>query len=417
MNDKKYLKFIEQTFIKYAQINTRSDENSQSVPTTTGQVSLAKLIVADLKALGLENVIYDEQDGYVVAALQGNTNESVDPIGFIAHLDTADFAAENIQPQVHANYDGQDVVLNQAKGIMMRVSEFPNLRKYRGQRLITSDGTTLLGVDDKAGIAAIVTALKYLLEHPEIKHGPVSVAFGPDEEIGLGAKRFDISKFNVKFAYTLDNGLPGQLEDETFNAAQAKITIRGTAVHPGDGYGLLVNAATLANRLLSHLPSDEVPELSKERGGFLLVTEVKATIAAAQINIIIRDFEHQQLAKKKLLREIVTQLNQEFTEPRIKLDIKDQYYNIKEVIKQHPYITQLVLETYRQLGLKPIVHPFRGGGTDGNALTEKGIPTPNLFNGGENFHGPFEFVTTEAMLLTSRTVVALLGEHLRQSRA
>ncbi|MFT8407457.1 peptidase T [Liquorilactobacillus nagelii] len=411
-----YQTFIEQLFIKYAKVNTRSDENSQAVPTTPGQVALAKIVLQDLKRIGVEDVVYDPKDSYVVASLPANTTADITPVGFIAHLDTADFPAENVLPQVHENYDGQDLVLNEEKKIVLRVSEFPNLRNYRGQRLITSDGTTLLGVDDKAGIASILTAVKYLLEHPTIKHGPVSFAFGPDEEIGRGAKRFDVSKFKVKFAYTLDNGLPGQLENETFNAAQAKIKIKGTSVHPGNAFGLMVNAITLANQIISLLPADEVPEKSCGHQGFFLVTDFKATIAQADLNIIIRDFDQQKFAaKKELLQQIVTDLNQQFERPRIKLELKDQYFNIGDVIQQHPYITELVLNVYHKLGLKTQIHPFRGG-TDGNFITAKGIPTPNLFNGGENFHGPYEFVTTEAMLTTSKTVVEIIKEHAQNDR-
>lgn len=408
-----YQDFIEKLFIKYAKVNTRSDEKSQAIPTTPGQVELAKIVFQDLKKLGVKDVVYDPQDGYVVASLPANISTATVPIGFIAHLDTADFPAANVQPQVHENYDGQDVVLNKSPEIMLRVSEFPDLKNYRGQRLITSDGTTLLGVDDKAGIASILTAIKYLLEHPAIKHGPVSFAFGPDEEIGRGAKLFDVSKFKVKFAYTLDNGLPGQLEDETFNAAQAKIKIHGTSVHPGNAFGLMVNAVTLANQIVSALPAAEVPEKSRARQGFFLVTEFKATIAQADLNIIIRDFDHQKfIAKKNLLQQLVADLNQQFDRSRIELELKDQYFNIGDVIHQHPYITDLVLAVYQKLGLNIQVHPFRGG-TDGNFLTAKGIPTPNLFNGGENFHGPYEFVTTEAMLITSKTVVEIIKEHLQ----
>ncbi|MFT8447756.1 MAG: peptidase T [Liquorilactobacillus nagelii] len=411
-----YQTFIEQLFIKYAKVNTRSDENSQAVPTTPGQVALAKIVLQDLKRIGVEDVVYDPKDSYVVASLPANTTADITPVGFIAHLDTADFPAENVLPQVHENYDGQDLVLNEEKKIVLRVSEFPNLRNYRGQRLITSDGTTLLGVDDKAGIASILTAVKYLLEHPTIKHGPVSFAFGPDEEIGRGAKRFDVSKFKVKFAYTLDNGLPGQLENETFNAAQAKIKIKGTSVHPGNAFGLMVNAITLANQIISLLPADEVPEKSCGHQGFFLVTDFKATIAQADLNIIIRDFDQQKFAaKKELLQQIVTDLNQQFERPRINLELKDQYFNIGDAIQQHPYITELVLNVYHKLGLKTQIHPFRGG-TDGNFITAKGIPTPNLFNGGENFHGPYEFVTTEAMLTTSKTVVEIIKEHAQNDR-
>ncbi|KRL01497.1 peptidase T [Liquorilactobacillus capillatus] len=417
MLEQRYLEFIEQTFIKYAKVNTRSDENSTSIPTTTGQIKLAQLIRDDLREIGVKNVVYDKNDGYLVVTLPANDIVEAKPIGFIAHLDTADFPAEHIQPQVHPAYDGKDVVLNEAAGIIMRVSDFPNLKNYRGQRLITSDGTTLLGADDKAGIAAAITAIKYLNEHPNIKHGEVRFAFGPDEEIGLGAKRFDVEKFKVAFAYTLDNGLPGQLENETFNAAQAKIVIQGTAVHPGNAYGLMVNAITLANRLVAALPIDEVPEKSKGRDGFFLVTSFSATIAEAKLNIIIRDFDKEAFAnKKKLLQQIVARLNGEFfNEQKVFLKITDQYHNIADTIKQHPYITDLILQVYTKLGLKPVIHPFRGG-TDGNALTEKGIPTPNLFNGGENFHGQYEFVTTEAMLQVSQTILAILAQHYQNNK-
>lgn len=411
-----YLKFIEQAFIKYAKINTRSDENSASIPTTKGQIVLAKVIKDDLSKIGVKNMVYDEKDGYLVATLPANVAVAPKPLGFIAHLDTADFPAENIQPQIHPAYDGGDIILNEENDISLRVSDFPNLKNYRGQHLITSDGTTLLGADDKAGIAAAVTAIKYLNDHPAIKHGEVSFAFGPDEEIGLGAKRFDVEKFKVDFAYTLDNGLPGQLENETFNAAQAKIAIKGTAVHPGNAYGLMINAITLANQLVAALPVDEVPEKSRGREGFFLVTAFSATIAEADLNIIIRDFDKEAFAaKKKLLQQIVDHLNREFDEPRVFLKIQDQYHNIAETLKQHPYITELILQSYAKLGFKTVIHPFRGG-TDGNALTEKGIPTPNLFNGGENFHGQYEFVTTEAMLQVSQTIITILEEHYQNNK-
>ncbi|WP_311408659.1 peptidase T [Liquorilactobacillus uvarum] len=411
-----YLNFIERIFIKYARINTRSDENSNSIPTTKGQIELAKLVEKDLKKIGVKNIVYDERDGYLVATLPANTDIDSRPIGFIAHLDTADFPADNIHPQVHPVYDGRDVVLNKASNVVMRVSDFPNLKNYKGQRLITTDGTTLLGADDKAGIAAAVTAIKFLLEHPDVEHGAVSFAFGPDEEIGLGAKRFDVEKFKVDFAFTLDNGLPGQLENETFNAAQAKIFIKGTAVHPGNAYGLMINAITLANRLVAALPAEEVPERSQNRNGFFLVTSFSATIAAANLNVIIRDFDKNAfINKKKLLKKIVDQLNSEFDEPKIFMETKDQYHNIADAIQQQPYITDLVLQAYSRLGLETVVHPFRGG-TDGNALTEKGIPTPNLFNSGENFHGPYEFVTTQGMLLVAKTIITILEEHYSNSK-
>lgn len=406
--------FLEASFIRYAKINTRSDETSSAVPTTPGQVTLANVIVRDCQALGLHNVVYDDQDGYVVAKLPATTEEKVAPIGFIAHLDTADFESEQVHPQVHPHYDGKDIVLNSAQHVTLSVQEFPHLRHYRGQRLITTDGTTLLGVDDKAGIVEALGAARYLLAHPEIAHGDIYLAFGPDEEIGYGAKRFDITKFPVEFAYTLDNGVPGQLEYETFNAAQAKIDIEGTSVHPGDAYGTMVNAVLLAQQLLAALPAAEVPEKSRGYQGFFLVNHVKASIEHATLTIIIRDFTQAGFAaKKQLLQDQVAQLNQAYGSPRAQLVIRDQYLNIGDTIRQEPYIINLVKKVYRDLGFKLDVRPFRGG-TDGNAITAKGIPTPNLFNGGENFHGQYEFVTTEAMAVTTHTIVALIEEHYRQ---
>ncbi|MFT8824082.1 MAG: peptidase T [Liquorilactobacillus mali] len=397
--------------MEYAKVNTRSDEESKKIPTTSGQVKLAKIIVNDLKRIGVANIVYDQNDGYVVASLSANIKENIDTIGFIAHLDTANFKSENIKPIVHRNYDGNDVVLNAGKKITMSLDEFPNLKNYTGQTLITSDGTTLLGVDDKAGIIEIITAFKYLIAHPDIKHGEIFAAFGPDEEIGYGAKRFDIRKFKASFAYTLDNGLPGQIEDETFNAAQAKIRVKGTSVHPGDAFGTMINATTIANKIITALPENEVPEKSKGRDGFFLVTESNTTVSEAYLNIIIRDFDDKKfLMKKVLLKDIVDKINQKFDYERVTLEMQDQYHNIKTDINKTPYIIDLVKRAYTKLGLKTTVHPFRGG-TDGNAITEKGIPTPNLFNGGENFHGQYEFITVEAMKLTANMVVEIIKEH------
>lgn len=406
--------YIEKLFIDYAKVNTRSDAGSQTVPTTPGQVVLAKQVATDLKKLGVSEVKFDETNGYVTATLPGNASKGISALGFIAHLDTADFPADNIQPQVHPNYDGQDVVLNEAQNIVLKVSEFPNLKKVKGQRLITTDGTTLLGADDKAGVAALFGALEFLLKNPSVKHGPIRIAFGPDEEIGRGAKRFDAAHFGTDFAYTLDNGQPGQFEYETFNASEAKIEIAGTAVHPGDAYGLMVNAVTLGNEIISALPKDEVPEKSKDHDGFILVNHFDGTVAHASIQLIIRDFDTPRFHKNEgVLQKIVDRLNSRFDEQRVMLEITEQYQNIGDEIRKNPYIVNLALDAYRRIGLTPDIQPFRGG-TDGNAITAKGIPTPNLFNGGDNFHGPYEYVTTEAMALTAKTIVAIAQEHVRQ---
>lgn len=405
---------IESLFIKYAKVNTRSDANSQTVPTTVGQVKLAKTVLSDLQDLGIQDAKYEPENSYVLGTLPSNSDKDLSAIGFIAHLDTADFNAENIRPQIHPNYDGQDIVLNAEKHIILSPKEFPLLKKYVGQRVITTDGTTLLGADDKAGVAAIFGMLKYFLTHPEVEHGEVKVAFGPDEEIGRGAKRFPAEEFGTEFAYTLDNGQPGQIEAETFNASEAKIEIRGTAVHPGDAYGLMVNAVTLANEIVSSLPKDEVPENSRDHEGFILVTDLNATVAEAHIELIIREFDtnkyHENL---KLLHDIVDGINARFDSPRVDLQINEQYQNIGDTVKKHPYIVNVALDVYHRLGIKPNITPFRGG-TDGNAITAKGIPTPNLFNGGDNFHGPYEYVSTEAMTKTAQVVAEIVQEHVRQ---
>lgn len=405
---------IESLFIKYAKVNTRSDASSHTVPTTVGQVKLAKMVEKDLQELGIKDAKYEPENSYVLGTLPSNSDKDLSSIGFIAHLDTADFNAENIQPQVHPDYDGGDIVLNAEKKIVLSPKEFPLLKKYVGQRVITTDGTTLLGADDKAGIAAIFGALKYFLTHPEVEHGEIKVAFGPDEEIGRGAKRFPAKEFGTEFAYTLDNGQPGQIEAETFNASEAKIDIQGTAVHPGDAYGLMVNAVTLANKIVSSLPKDEVPEKSRDHQGFILVTDMGATVAEAHINLIVREFDTQKYQRNlELLREIVDQINDRFEAPRVTLKINEQYQNIGDTVKKHPYIVNLALNIYDRLGIKPNITPFRGG-TDGNAITAKGIPTPNLFNGGDNFHGPYEYVSTEAMAKTAQVVAEIVQEHVRE---
>ncbi|GEL16109.1 peptidase T [Pediococcus cellicola] len=406
--------YIERLFLDYVKINTRSDPSSHTVPTTVGQVQLAQQVVTDLNRLGVQEVKYNKHNGYVTATLPSNSKRPISALGFIAHLDTADFSADHVKPQVHPDYDGKDVLLNADKHIVLKVNEFPHLKNFVGQRLITSDGTTLLGADDKAGVAALLGALEYLIQNPKIEHGPIRVAFGPDEEIGRGAKRFDAKGFGTDFAYTLDNGQPGQLEYETFNASEAAIEIEGTAVHPGDAYGLMVNAVTLANDIVSALPKDEVPEKSRNHEGFILVNHFEATVGHASLNLIIRDFDTPKFHQKEaMLKDIVTKINQRFDVPRVSLNLTEQYQNIGDEIRKTPYIVNLALDAYRKIGLTPDIQPFRGG-TDGNAITAKGIPTPNLFNGGDNFHGPYEFVTTEAMALTAKTIVAIVQEHVDQ---
>lgn len=403
-------------FIRYVKVNTRSDAASQTVPTTQGQVVFAKIIEKELVEIGFSDIQYNEKNGFLTAALPATTKEKVPTIGFIAHLDTADYNAENIQPNVFSNYDGQDVVLNKNLGIVMEVEEFPNLKDYIGQTLITTDGTTLLGADDKAGIVEILDAVEYLLAHPEIPHGKVLLAFGPDEEIGRGADRFDAPNFPADFAYTIDSGRVGCFEYETFNAAQAVITIKGTSVHPGTAYGTMVNAIKLGEKIDAQLPKDEVPEKTRGYEGFYLLTKFVGSLDHAELTYIIRDHDKKFFEKRKQeLAKIVSELNETFDKERITIEFLDQYYNMKEIIEKDMTPVELAVKAMGNLGIKADIQPFRGG-TDGSKISFMGIPTPNLFTGGENFHGQYEFITLEAMELASKTIVEIIKENTVKSK-
>lgn len=397
---------ITKRFIRYAKLNTRSDASSHTVPTTRGQIDFAELLAEELPAFGVESITHNRENGFVTAVLKGNPEKTA--VGFIAHLDTADFASEHIQPQVHENYDGQDVVLNKEKDIVMTVAEFPNLTDYVGQTLITTDGTTLLGVDDKAGIVEIFHMLEQIKQWPKEQRGDVWVAFGPDEEIGRGADLFDAANFPVAYAYTIDSGRLGHFEYETFNAAEAKLTIEGTSVHPGTAYGRLVNALKIANAIEQKLPAEDVPERTREREGFYLLNHLNGSIGQAEMTYIIRDHDHELFeARKQALYTIVEEINATLDRPRIAITMHDQYYNMRDIIDKDPRAVDVALEAIRAVGLEPIVSPFRGG-TDGSKISYMGIPTPNIFTGGENFHGQYEFVTEEAMLKVSETLVKIV---------
>lgn len=402
-------KYIQNKFIEYCKVNTRSDEQSTAVPTTAGQVDLLKIIEKELEKLGLENISFSEEDSYLVGKLKKTTKKEVTPVGFVAHVDTADFNAENIKPLVHQNYDGKDIFLKE--GRVLSTSEFPSLKKHLGETLITADGTTLLGADDKAGIAGLLGMLKFLKENPDLEHGDIWVAFGPDEEIGKGAARFNVERFPVEFAYTLDNGDPGDIAFETFNAAAATIDFHGTVVHPGEAYGLMVNAALIASEFIQALPASEVPENSKDFDGYFMVLSNNGNVDHAQIQLIIRDFDTDGFEqKKKLITSTVDKLNKKYGTNRVTFEMHDQYHSPGDLIKEHPYVVNLVLHAYKSLGLEPKVIPFRGG-TDGDFISEKGIPTPNLFNGGANFHGPYEYVTTESMALLAKALIEIAKQH------
>ena len=394
-------------FLTYVKVNTRSDANSQTTPTTVGQVVLAKMIETELHELGLADVHYNEQNGFLTARLPGN-QPAAKSIGLIAHLDTADFSAENIRPQVITNYDGQDVLLNQEQCIVLSVAEFPNLKEYQGETLITTDGTTLLGADDKAGIVEILAAVEYFLAHPEVARGDVWLAFGPDEEIGRGADQFDAPNFPVAFAYTIDSGRVGHFEYETFNAAQAVITIEGTSVHPGTAYGSLVNAIKLGEQLDQSLPQKEVPEQTRGNEGFYLLNKFTGSIEKAELVYIIRDHDQENFqARKQFLEKQVQRLNALADKPRLTITFQDQYYNMKEIIEKDWTPVELAVQAMESCDIEPIITPFRGG-TDGSKISFMGIPTPNLFTGGENFHGQYEFITVESMAKAVQTIIAII---------
>ncbi|GAA3639372.1 peptidase T [Lactobacillus hamsteri] len=402
--------YIKEKFIDYAKMNTRSDEKSEAVPTTPGQVVLLKELVNEIKRLGLMDVSYSDKDAYVVGKIPANSDKKVAAIGFVAHVDTADFNAENIKPQIHEDYDGQDIKLGH--GGTLSADEFPSLKKVIGQTLITASGDTLLGADDKAGIAGLLGMAKYLHDNPDVKHGDIWLAFGPDEEIGKGAARFDVSRFPVEFAYTLDNGNPGDIAYETFNAAAATIKFRGTVVHPGEAYGLMVNASLMANEFINGLPKDFVPEKSKDYQGYILVLSNNGNVDHAEINLIIRDFDTDHYLKmKKLVKDLAEKLNDKYGDNRVTLEMHDQYRSPGDLIKKNPYVVNLVHYAYEKMDLKVHHIPFRGG-TDGDFISEKGIPTPNLFNGGANFHGRYEYVTVENMVLLAKTLTEIVTTHL-----
>ncbi|KRL04323.1 peptidase T [Liquorilactobacillus oeni] len=394
----KYTKLVPR-FIAYAKEETRSDENSQTIPSTRSQVEFGKKIAAQLKGIGLEKVHLSEKSGYVFAVLPSNleSNAEVKKIGFIAHMDTADFNAKDVNPQIVKNYDGKSVIKLGNGHYELNPQEFPNLKDYKGHDLITTDGNTLLGADDKSGVAEIITAVEYLTEHPEIKHGEIEIGIGPDEEIGTGADRFDIADFGAQIAYTVDGGPLGELEYETFNAAQAKLKIKGKNVHPATAKGVMVNALQLAVDFHEQLPSNEVPEKTDGRQGFFHLVQLNGTVDEAELVYIIRDHDRAKFeARKQLFREIAAKMNNAAGQKRLMLDLKDQYYNMRTVIEKDMTVVELAKRAMKNLEIEPVIYPVRGG-TDGSKISFMGLPTPNLFAGGENMHSRFEFVSVQVM--------------------
>lgn len=400
-------------FIKYVKIETRSDETSDTIPSTQSQVEFAKILMEDLYDIGLDEIIYNENNGFVTATLPANIDREVPTVGFIAHMDTADFNSENIDPQFVENYDGEDIVLNEEQEIVLSSTEFPNLKNYVGQTLITTDGTTLLGSDDKSGIVEIMSAVEYLIENPEIEHGRVRLAFGPDEEIGIGADRFDVDHFDADFAYTVDGGPVGELQYESFNAAGAVINIQGQNVHPGTAKNQMVNALTLGMAFNNNLPEDEVPEHTEGREGFFHLTSMTGTVEEATLNYIVRDHNRDKFEERKqMMLDTAEKLNANFDEARVQVDMHDQYYNMGEIIAEDMRPIDVAKQAMEDLDIEPVQEPIRGG-TDGSKISFMGLPTPNLFAGGENFHGRYEYVAVESMETAAnviRTIIERLGK-------
>ena len=394
-------------FLQYVRFDTQSDELTQMTPSTPGQMIFAQHLEQELKELGLSEITLDE-NGYLMASLPATPGyESVPVIGFIAHLDTSpDASGRHVSPRIVKGYDGSDIVLNSEKNIELKPEEFPELNDYLGQDLIVTDGNTLLGADDKAGIAEIVTAVAYLLKHPEIKHGKIRIAFNPDEEIGLGAHKFDVNLFGAQWAYTMDGGAVGELEYENFNAAVARVTFHGRNVHPGSAKHKMINSIRIANQFAIMLPRWETPEHTEGYEGFYHLTSIEGTVEKTVLTYIIRDHDRDRFERrKKELEHLTRKINHEF--PGVaELDIKDQYYNMREKIDPVIHIVEIAEEAMRRAGVTPVVVPIRGG-TDGAQLSFKGLPCPNIFAGGLNFHGRYEYVPIPSMEKATATIVEI----------
>lgn len=393
-------------FLAYVKIDTQSDPDSKTTPSTEKQWYLADLLAEELKEIGMKEVSIDE-NAYIMATLPSNIDEEVPTIGFISHFDTSpDFSGTDVNPQIIENYDGKDIVLNALDNIVLSPDYFEDLRQYVGQTLITTDGTTLLGADDKAGIAEIVTAMEYLIDHPEIKHGNIRVGFTPDEEIGRGAHLFDVKKFGADWAYTMDGSQIGELEYENFNAASAKVTIKGKSVHPGYAKNKMVNAISIASEFINILPPEETPQNTEGREGFFHVHHLKGEIEHAEFELIIRDHDKKLFEKRKqLIRDIATQLNSTYGDC-IAIEIKDQYFNMREKVEPVFHIVEIAQSAMEAVGVTPIIKPIRGG-TDGSQLSYMGLPCPNIFAGGHNFHGKYEYVPVESMQKAVEVIVKI----------
>ena len=398
---------IKDRFLKYVQIDTQSDPESQTTPSTEKQWDLARLLAKELEEIGLEDVSIDE-NAYVMATLPSNVVHEVPTIGFISHFDTSpDYSGTGVKPLIHENYQGQDLVLCEKDNIVLSPSYFEDMLLYKGQTLITTDGSTLLGADDKAGIAEIVTAMEHLVQHPEIKHGKIRVAFTPDEEIGRGAHKFDVDKFGADWAYTMDGSQVGELEYENFNAAGATVKIHGKIVHPGYAKGKMINSMLIAAEFIERLPNKEIPQETEGYEGFFHLQQMKGEVEQTRLDYIIRDHDMELFEKrKKQMMRVAEDLNAKHGEKTIEIEIKDQYFNMREKVEPVIHIVDVAREAMTELGIEPIVKPIRGG-TDGSQLSYMGLPCPNIFAGGHNFHGRYEYVPLESMIKATEVIVKI----------
>lgn len=405
---------VRERLIRYAKVNTQSDEMSDTTPSTEGQWDLAHLLVDELQSIGMTDVTIDDKC-YVMATLPANCEDELPTIGLLAHLDTAtEFTGKNVKPQIWENYDGSNLTLNREEAIVMTTEENEELLNYIGHTLITTDGTTLLGADNKAGIAEIMTAMEYLIAHPEIKHGTIRVAFTPDEEIGRGPHHFDVEKFKADFAYTIDGGPLGELQYESFNAAAAKLTFKGHNVHPGTAKDKMVHAVRIATEFIDQLPEKEVPEHTEGYEGFYHLLSFEGSVEEAELYYIVRDFDRENFeARKTKIKHIVASLQEKYGDDSISLELTDQYYNMREKIEPVMEIVHTAQQAMKNVGIRPIIEPIRGG-TDGSQLSYMGLPTPNIFTGGENFHGKFEFISVNNMEKAVQVIVEICKLFARQ---
>ncbi len=402
---------VVERFIRYVKFETRSEEDSNTVPSTPGQMVLAKELAKELDTIGMTDVEVDE-NGYVMATLSSNIERPVPTLGFIAHLDTSpEISGKDVNPKFVENYDGKDIVLNEKNNVILSPKDFPDLNNYLGETLITTDGTTLLGSDDKAGVAEIITAMEFLINNPQIKHGTVKVGFTPDEEIGRGADFFNVDKFKAEVAYTVDGGELGELEFENFNAASAKITIKGRNVHPGSAKGKMINSMLIAGELMDMLPKNETPATTEGYEGFYHLTSMSGGVEETNLSYIIRDFDEIKFQERQeFIARVAATLNDKYGANIVSVELKEQYRNMKEKIEPVKYVVDIAFDAMKEAGIQPKVQPIRGG-TDGARLSFMGLPTPNIFTGGHNFHGKFEYIPVNSMEKTVEVIVNIVKNY------